>query len=970
MPRGSVALKRMNGRLVSSKSKTGDPECSAAMSAKVNARHGNPVAMALDIANKILGRCRAKARMLKMGGLHAAAGNEAKAQTMQARAARGLSQSQRLAMAKQKAGARRARISSTRMNPPAAAASSSPPRATAREQVAAHRAATGWDNPQQRSDLAARRRAERVPMARGRIFAGNARKGDYVRGHTPANFPGRPVQKTEGLVVSANKDSLTLERPDGKRFSMWRADARALGGNTPRRFTPERSAKAAALVADRKANRVAPTGDKFESHVHQAAAAVPQAKLWGGNAAFIHHVHEEHQKIPGAQKMSLDQFKARLAVHDRIRAHMSRADMVSAMNPHDVKASHTELKLGGVSAASWNFIRPKGAPAFSLGRESTRGKAAPWKATDRGKSHTGFMFDMKKGDIKGQTTLMDKYGTVHTRDTTASARIVPGKGDVISRQSSNFDKMPKGKAESRLDRGGKPKWEHYFAKRGRLERKYKELRAGSIGPRNPEKALKPAKAFTGPHAVPTGPARHTFLNSSSQVRPIVTPGRKLPAIRLGNPTPAGPATNIRNAHERQKANFGASLWGRTGGIRKATQTPTPAAPPQAQPVGKAEQALARGRQAIEHRAQLAKKLQALRAVKNEHAHPTEHGQPGKVYEMKSKDIHFDPERFQYKLEARGQHGTTEALKDVKKFDPELAGTISVWRDPANGKTYVVNGHHRLDLAHKHGIDKIHIKYLDAPNAETARAKGAMVNIAEGRGTSIDAAKFFRDTGITKEHAQASGLSLREHTANQGLAMTSLEPRIFKRVVNGEITPNRAAIVGGAGLSHEQQHALLKVLDKPQNRKLTDGTVKNLADSAREAGSRKVQTRDLFGTNEQEEALFVHRAKVEDGIKRALAGDKRLFSLVSKSKAAQALEERGRSSIDVAETGKVGAEAASVLGVFDQLKHTNPHISRPLTEAAERIAKGENPKTVEAGTRKRVSGYIKDVLEGRVSPFAA
>jgi hypothetical protein len=35
-------------------------------------------------------------------------------------------------------------------------------------------------------------------------------------------------------------------------------------------------------------------------------------------------------------------------------------------------------------------------------------------------------------------------------------------------------------------------------------------------------------------------------------------------------------------------------------------------------------------------------------------------------------------------------------------------------------------------------------YIDAPDEKTARARGALVNIAEGRGTSVDAAKFMRD----------------------------------------------------------------------------------------------------------------------------------------------------------------------------------------------------------------------------------
>src|SRR6185312_8825174 len=70
---------RPGGGLKSSRAKLGD-ECSQAMSTKQNARYGNPIHMALDVANKILGKCRARAHALKMGASHALAGNTAKAQ--------------------------------------------------------------------------------------------------------------------------------------------------------------------------------------------------------------------------------------------------------------------------------------------------------------------------------------------------------------------------------------------------------------------------------------------------------------------------------------------------------------------------------------------------------------------------------------------------------------------------------------------------------------------------------------------------------------------------------------------------------------------------------------------------------------------------------------------------------------------------------------------------------------------------
>lgn len=88
-PARASKLKVMGGRFVSAKSKTGDPKCSEAMSAKVNARLGNPVSMALDVANAILGKCRSAAHRLKTAGHQRAAGNEAKAQHQEAIVRRG-----------------------------------------------------------------------------------------------------------------------------------------------------------------------------------------------------------------------------------------------------------------------------------------------------------------------------------------------------------------------------------------------------------------------------------------------------------------------------------------------------------------------------------------------------------------------------------------------------------------------------------------------------------------------------------------------------------------------------------------------------------------------------------------------------------------------------------------------------------------------------------------------------------------
>lgn len=368
------------------------------------------------------------------------------------------------------------------------------------------------------------------------------------------------------------------------------------------------------------------------------------------------------------------------------------------------------------------------------------------------------------------------------------------------------------------------------------------------------------------------------------------------------------------------------------------------------------------------RSRTAGRLHSLLQAKREQTAPEKYGQAGKTYDIGTQHVHFDPERFQYKLGAQGSHGVTDQLKGVEKWDPELAGVVSVWRDPANGKTFVVNGHHRMDLAKKLGVKQVTVKYLHAKTAEEARAKGALVNIAEGRGTAIDAAKFYRDTGITAEALKAKGISMKEHTASQGLALSGLHEHAFKRVVNGEISPERAAIIGGSGLSHEQQSQVFKLLDKPQNRKLTNGGVKNLVDAAHAAGSRTKTTRDLFGTSEEEEALIVHRAGLEDKIKRALSSDKRLFGAVANSKHAAALTERGGSHIDTEATGAVHQEAATALHFFDQLKHRDPRLSKILNSGAERLANGEHAKKVEPEIRRAALKHLKALASGEINPF--
>lgn len=171
-----------------------------------------------------------------------------------------------------------------------------------------------------------------------------------------------------------------------------------------------------------------------------------------------------------------------------------------------------------------------------------------------------------------------------------------------------------------------------------------------------------------------------------------------------------------------------------------------------------------------------------------------------VREESVADIATDPQQLQYKAEGRGAAtGETQALAGAEAYNPVVGGWISVWRNPADNKLYVVNGHNRLALAKRSGIEKIPVWEIQAGSAAEARTIGAIENIASNKGTAIDAATTFRDAGLTVEELQARGVDFNVEIANQGLALSRLPMDVFAKVANGTLSIDKALALGSQPL---------------------------------------------------------------------------------------------------------------------------------------------------------------------------
>lgn len=334
--------------------------------------------------------------------------------------------------------------------------------------------------------------------------------------------------------------------------------------------------------------------------------------------------------------------------------------------------------------------------------------------------------------------------------------------------------------------------------------------------------------------------------------------------------------------------------------------------------------------------------------------------PSGIAEVDPKQLNLDPKRFQYKI-VSGATGESGSLTDVKKWDSNIAGVQLAWHDPADDKTYVINGHNRTNLAKKLGVESVTTRFIKAKDAKEARSIGALVNVSEGNGTSLDAAKFFRDSRLKQEDLVKKGIPLKSQVASEGLALSKLNDGLFDKVVQGGLSKERGTIIGRNLSDHKEQSELVDLIDKQEKkgRKITNEGIAELTDMVSNAPKKQAEGGflGLLGFSPEQRSLAVEKAEIQAHIKRQLSTDKKLFGTVGRSKNAAKLE-RGGNRIDSDKSSEISANAERALRVFDAEKRYSGKTSDAINAAAERIANGEKPSKVKDEVYEQVLGIIK------------
>ena len=313
--------------------------------------------------------------------------------------------------------------------------------------------------------------------------------------------------------------------------------------------------------------------------------------------------------------------------------------------------------------------------------------------------------------------------------------------------------------------------------------------------------------------------------------------------------------------------------------------------------------------------------------------------------LHANDIAADPSRFQYKVSGVGSKGVTKQLADVKRFNPMFGGQVMVWRDPADGKTYVINGHHRLELAQRSphyedeatGLDwkgQMQSFYIPAKTAAQARAMGALANMAAGHGTATDAAKFMRDTGLGVDSLKEQGISLKGRLAADAVALKDLSNRSFEDMTQGRLPESRAVAVAKHLKDPEKQDALLRKLASREaaGRPVSDDAAEQAAKEVSLAGSTQERGGGLFG-DMGEHTLELERGEIKSAIRKAIASERNTFKAVSSAKRAGRLSESGN-VLDVEGNRQRAEQADETLGMFDTLANSKSEVSKEIQQAAE------------------------------------
>lgn len=335
---------------------------------------------------------------------------------------------------------------------------------------------------------------------------------------------------------------------------------------------------------------------------------------------------------------------------------------------------------------------------------------------------------------------------------------------------------------------------------------------------------------------------------------------------------------------------------------------------------------------------LKKQIKSLKDVK-----------PGQAHTVNPKQLSFNPKSFQFKgMVTDLKTGSTNSLAGITKenWNKELGGVISYWVDELGEigekyKAYVINGHNRVSKAIDLEIAELNAIRIEAKTAKEARGKGAIQNIIDDKGTPLDAARAFKDLGITSlKQAANYGVPKKTKTAKDAIALLQLPDWIFSQVSQGMIDLKDAVNIGNERLKSNplDNDEIKAVYDTV--RKEIDKTgeasalfIRKYADLLRESRQQiETQQGGLFG-----DFFSQNSEKIQQKASTLAYLEKNISAVARKNKSAAKdakLLEVGGNLINKEQSKKAADKYKNLLEVIRKLNGTKSEVSKLINRAVD------------------------------------
>lgn len=256
-------------------------------------------------------------------------------------------------------------------------------------------------------------------------------------------------------------------------------------------------------------------------------------------------------------------------------------------------------------------------------------------------------------------------------------------------------------------------------------------------------------------------------------------------------------------------------------------------------------------------------------------------------------VEVDAARFQYKADGDAE-GVTGRLRGVERWDATASGKAILFED-TDGRQFVADGHQRRGLARRLAeqgwedalLDGYLFRARDGWSAREVRVVAALKNIREGSGSTLDAAKLFREApaALNDRSLPISGDLIR-----QARQLAGLSDDAFRAVVNKVIPEGFGAVIGEQAAGRPEIHAdLVELLRRGEPRGAEGARAlvqEGLLDDFLASEGRQM---DLFGGLPRESTVIA-RGRIREAVLSALRRDEKLNAALVRN--AEAIEAGG------------------------------------------------------------------------------